>query len=260
MTADALPGPAIELRGVTAGYRRDRPVIDDIDLAVERNDFLAVIGPNGGGKTTLLKVMLGLLLPWEGTVSVMGRPPASSRGCIGYVPQVLPEETFPITVMDVVLMGRLKNARRPGRFGPADREAAAGNLERLDVGDLAGADMNSLSGGQKQRVLIARALAGEPLILLLDEPVASVDHETQESFFNLLADLNRTMTVVLVTHDVGAVSSHVKNIACINRLLVSHGETISSESVARAYGCPFDLISHGGVPHRVLGRTGGRED
>jgi zinc transport system ATP-binding protein len=250
----------IELNGVTAGYQRGRPIIDGIDLTVMKNDFLAVIGPNGGGKTTLLKVMLGLLEPWEGSVTVLGRPPESSRGAVGYVPQVLPEETFPITVMDVVLMGRLKSARRPGRYGAEDRMAALRNLERLDVGDLAGSDMNSLSGGQKQRVLIARALVGSPGILLLDEPVASVDHETQESFFNLLADLNRDMTVVLVTHDVGAVSSHVKNIACINRLLVSHGETISSESVARAYGCPFELISHGGVPHRVLGRSQGVED
>ncbi len=250
----------IELDGVTAGYDRNRPVIDAIDLTVCRNDFLAVIGPNGGGKTTLLKVMLGLLVPWEGTVTVLGSPPERSRGSVGYVPQVIPEETFPITVMDVVLMGRLQSARRPGRFGRRDREAAVRNLERLDVGELAGSDMNSLSGGQKQRVLIARALAGRPEILLLDEPVASVDHETQESFFNLLAELNEELTVVLVTHDVGAVSSHVKNIACINRLLISHGDTITSESVARAYGCPFELISHGGIPHRVLGRSGKVED
>ena len=251
-------GPIIALKGVTAGYSRDRPIIDGIDLAVHRRDFLAVIGPNGGGKTTLLKVMLGLLEPWEGSVEVLGRPPEKSRGSVGYVPQVIPEETFPITVMDVVLMGRLKNAGRPGRFGKDDRRAAMDDLERLDVEDLAAADMNSLSGGQKQRVLIARALAGRPEILLLDEPVASVDHETQESFFNLLAELNDEITVVLVTHDVGAVSSHVKNIACINRLLISHGDTISSESVARAYGCPFELISHGGVPHRVLGRSDGK--
>lgn len=250
----------IELRDLTAGYSRSDPVIKNIDLQVNRNDFLAVIGPNGGGKTTLLKVMLGLLKPMRGSVRVFGEPPEKGRSRIGYVPQVLPEETFPITVMDVVLMGRLQNSRLMGRFSKEDRKIAGENLEKLDIEDLAGADMNSLSGGQKQRVLIARALAGEPDILLLDEPVASVDHETQESFFNLLAEMNDSMTIVLVTHDVGAVSSHVKNIACINRLLISHGDRITSETVSRAYGCPFELITHGGVPHRILGRTGRGEE
>ncbi|NOQ22963.1 MAG: ATP-binding cassette domain-containing protein [Candidatus Aegiribacteria sp.] len=243
----------IRLDGVTAGYRRGNPIIYDIDLTVPKSDFLAIIGPNGGGKTTLLKVILGLLTPWEGTVSVLGESPAKPRPAIGYVPQLIPDESFPITVIDVVLMGRLRNSGLFRRFTRRDREIADMNLDRLDIQDLAGLDMNSLSGGQKQRVLIARALAGNPQILLLDEPVASVDHNTQESFFNLLGELNSTITIVLVTHDVGAVSAHVKNIACINKTLISHGETLSSESVAKAYGCPFELISHGGIPHRVLG-------
>lgn len=249
----------IELHDLTAGYSRSDPIIRNIDLQVNRNDFLAIIGPNGGGKTTLLKIILGLLKPMSGTVRIFGEPPEKGRSRIGYVPQVLPEETFPITVMDVVLMGRLQSSRLMGRFSRKDRETAMESLEKLDVVDLSKTDMNSLSGGQKQRVLIARALSGEPDILLLDEPVASVDHETQESFFNLLADMNDSMTIVLVTHDVGAVSSHVKNIACINRLLISHGDTITSETVSRAYGCPFELISHGGVPHRILGKSG-KED
>ncbi len=245
---------AIRFDGVTAGYRRGSPVIHNIDLTVPKSDFLAVIGPNGGGKTTLLKVILGLLTPWEGSAVVLGGSPQKTRCEIGYVPQLIPEKSFPITVMDVVLMGRLKNTGSFSRFTLSDRNIAEMNLERLDVGDLAGLDMNSLSSGQKQRVLIARALAGNPQILLLDEPVASVDHNTQESFFNLLAELNSTMTIVLVTHDVGAVSAHVKNIACINRTIMSHGETLSSDAVAKAYGCPFELISHGGIPHRVLGK------
>lgn len=247
----------IRLEGVTAGYRRGSPVIENVDLTVGKSDFLAVIGPNGGGKTTLLKVILGLLTPWEGSAAVLGGSPEKTCPAIGYVPQVIPDESFPITVIDVVLMGRLKNSGLFGRFTRRDREIAEMNLERLEVRDLIDLDMNSLSGGQKQRVLIARALAGDPELLLLDEPVASVDHDTQKSFFNLLAELNSTITVVLVTHDVGAVSAHVKNIACINRTLISHGDTLSSESVAKAYGCPFELISHGGVPHRVLGNEKG---
>lgn len=246
----------IRLKGVTAGYQKDIPIIKNIDLKVDRNDFLAVIGPNGGGKTTLLRVILGLLEPWKGTVKVLGGPPQQTRGGVGYVPQVMPEKTFPVSVTDVVLMGRLRKARSPGRFSDRDRRKAKHSLELLGVGELTDTDLNSLSVGQKQRVFIARALAGEPEVLLLDEPVASVDQETQESFFNLLAELNDDITIIMVTHDVGAVSSHVKNIACINRLLISHGGTISSESVSRAYGCPFDLISHGGVPHRILGRPG----
>jgi len=250
----------LELKNVTAGYKRDNPVIREVDLAIPERDFLAIIGPNGGGKTTLLKVMLGLLEPWTGTVELFGQSPPRTRSRVGYVPQVVPEEGFPVTVLDVVLMGRLKSRKVLKRFGTNDRETAAEYLKKLDIQDLAEKDMNSLSGGQKQRVLIARALVGQPDMLLLDEPVASVDHETQESFFNLLAKLNSEITIVLVTHDVGAVSSHVKNIACINSLLVSHGAEISSESVARAYGCPFELISHGELPHRVLERGMKEED
>ncbi len=248
---------AIRLNCVTAGYRRGNPIIHDIDLTVPKSDFLAIMGPNGGGKTTLLKVILGLLTPWEGSVKVLGGSPEKTHPEIGYVPQVIPDESFPITVIDVVLMGRLRNSGLFGRFTRGDRKIAEMNLARLDVLDLAGEEINSLSGGQKQRVLIARALAGKPKILLLDEPVASVDHNTQESFFNLLEELNRTMTIVLVTHDVGAVSAHVKNIACINRTLMSHGETLSAEAVAKAYGCPFELVSHGDIPHRILGNGKG---
>jgi len=244
----------ITLDRITAGYRKGSPIIQKVDLEVRERDFLAVIGPNGGGKTTLLKVILGLLTPWEGSVTVLGRSPKVARSEIGYVPQVIPDEPFPITAMDVVLMGRLRHSGLLRRFTVKDREAAERNLEKLNIVNLANHSMNSLSGGQKQRVLIARALAGMPRILLLDEPVASVDNDTQESFFNLLAELNSTITIVFVTHDVGAVSAHVKNIACINRNLISHGETLSSESVARAYGCPFELVSHGGIPHRILGK------
>ena len=249
----------IKLKGVTAGYRRGNPIIHDIDLSVSENDFLAIIGRNGGGKTTLLKVILGLLIPWEGSTEVLCKTPVKARAEIGYVPQVMPHEAFPVTVIDVVLMGRLKNSGLFGRFNRTDREIAEMNLERIGVGDISGETINSLSGGQKQRVLIARALASNPRVLLLDEPVASVDLDTQESFFNLLSELNSSLTIVLVTHDVGAVSSHVKNIACINRNLISHGETLSSEAVAKAYGCPFELISHGGVPHRILGKDHGKQ-
>ncbi|MCK5785282.1 MAG: metal ABC transporter ATP-binding protein [Candidatus Sabulitectum sp.] len=242
----------IELRNVTAGYNSHHPAIEDVDLTVEKNDFIAIIGPNGGGKTTLLKVVLGLLTPFAGTVKVFGEEPAHSRKKIGYVPQVIPSRTFPVSVVDVVLMGRLSASGLFRKYSSRDRTIALKELDLLGVQQLAEKRMDQLSGGQKQRVLIARALAGEPDLLLLDEPLASVDVETQQNFYNLLSQLNSKMAVVLVTHDVGAVSSHVKSIACINRHLVSHGETIDEDDVTRAYGCPFELITHG-VPHRVLG-------
>ncbi len=247
--------PAIEIRDLSVGYRTGKPVLNNINLTVMQNDFIAIIGPNGGGKTTLLKAILGLIKPWKGKITIEGHPVASKavRAGMGYVPQLIPGKLFPVTVMDVVLMGRLGNSGLFRHFSAADRSAAEKNLRRLGVDHLSNVNMYYLSGGQKQRVLIARALAGEPDILLLDEPVASVDHETQESFFNLLAQLNDSITIVLVTHDVGSVSAHVKNIACINRTLISHGETLSADAVSRAYGCPFELISHG-VPHRIIGQ------
>ena len=252
--------PVISLQNITAGYSRAHPALRNVNLSVLPREFLAVIGPNGGGKTTLLKVILGLLEPFRGSVRVMGEPPGrENHSKMGYVPQVIPERAFPATVLDVVLMGRLGRKGLFRGFSGTDRKLAEENLEKLGVLQLSGERIDQLSGGQKQRILIARALVGNPDILLLDEPLASVDSQTQHSFYNLLAELNEKMTILMVTHDVGAVSSHVKSIACINSTLVSHGETISEDDVSRAYGCPFELVSHG-VPHRVLGSAGVKEE
>lgn len=248
--------PVIELQNVTAGYSRAHPALLNVNLDIQPLEFLAIIGPNGGGKTTLLKIILGLLEPFEGMVRVMGESPGRhNHSRLGYVPQVIPDRVFPATVLDVVLMGRLGRKDLFRGFTGTDKDLAMQNLDKLGIEGLAGERIDQLSGGQKQRVLIARALVGSPDILLLDEPLASVDSQTQHSFYNLLAELNSAMTILMVTHDVGAVSSHVKSIACINNSLVSHGETISEEDVSRVYGCPFELVSHG-VPHRVLGSQG----
>lgn len=238
----------IHLENVTAGYSREHPVLRNVNLSVEENGFVAIIGPNGGGKTTLLRVILGLMKPYSGTVEVK-----VERSKLGYVPQVIPNHSFPVTVLDVVLMGRLGRKGMFRRMTNDHRRTAMEKLHLLGVDSLAGKRLDELSGGQKQRVLIARALAGEPAMLLLDEPVASVDHETQSSFYDNLSQLNQNMTILLVTHDVGAVSSYVKSIACINTTLVSHGESLEEKDVEKAYGCPFELVTHG-VPHRVLGR------
>ncbi|MFQ5888811.1 MAG: metal ABC transporter ATP-binding protein [Gemmatimonadota bacterium] len=248
--------PAIELRDVWFSYR-DVLVLEDVDLALEEGDFLGIIGPNGGGKTTLLKLILGLLEPDRGKIRIFGRRPADGRGEIGYVPQYARfDSDFPISVLDTVLMGRLGWRRAPRFFGTADRETALRALDRVLMADLADRQIGRLSGGQLQRVLIARALAVEPRILLLDEPTASVDTQVGRSVYELLDELAREITVVLVSHDIGVISRHVKTIACLNRrFYYHHSRELTAEMLEAAYGCPVELVAHG-HPHRVLGDHG----
>jgi len=247
-----VSAPAIELRDVSFSYG-ELPVLEAVDLAVERNDYLALLGPNGGGKTTLLRLVLGLLLPSRGAVRVLGEEPAHARGRVGYVPQRTQfDPDFPIRVMDVVRMGRLRRERMLRPFSARDREAAARALAIVEVGDLAERPIGALSGGQLQRVLIARALAVEPELLLLDEPTASLDERMGTGVWELLAELSRSMTVVVISHDIGAISRHVRSVACLNRRLHGHpSRELTPEMLEATYGCPVDLIAHG-HPHRVL--------
>ncbi len=227
--------------------------LEDVTFAIKPLDFVSIIGPNGGGKTTLLKVLLGLLHPTRGTVDVLGTPPAQSRQHIGYVPQqVTMDKTFPINVWDVTLMGRLGKKTLFRKYSAEDREFAADALNRVKLYDLRHRQIGKLSGGQQQRVLIARALTSRPQLLLLDEPTASVDSEIKRDIYDLLVELNQDITIVMVSHDIGVVSSYTKTIACLNRTLVYHNEKIiTSEMMAATYHCPVDLIAHG-MPHRVL--------
>jgi len=247
-----VSAPAIELRDVSFSYG-ELPVLEAVDLAVERNDYLALLGPNGGGKTTLLRLVLGLLHPSRGTVRVLGEEPARARGRVGYVPQRTQfDPDFPIRVMDVVRMGRLRRERMLRPFSARDREAAARALATVEVADLAERPIGALSGGQLQRVLIARALAVEPELLLLDEPTASLDERMGTGVWELLAELSRSMTVVVISHDIGAISRHVRSVACLNRRLHAHpSRELTPEMLEATYGCPVDLIAHG-HPHRVL--------
>ena len=252
--------PAVEITDVSFSYSTSNPVLKNITLRVDRGDFLAIIGPNGGGKTTLLRLILGILKPAEGRIRVFGTSPENALGSIGYVPQLTSTgSNFPASALDVVLMGRLHDSSLFRSYSKTDRKKAIEKLEIMRIDDLADVQLEKLSGGQKQRVFIARALVGEPELLLLDEPVASVDPANQENFFHLLNDLNKKVTIILVTHDVGAVSSFVKSIACLNIHLASHEEMLTPETLTRVYGCPIDLITHG-VPHRVLGEHGHPDD
>lgn len=229
-------------------------VLEGIDLFMEQGDFLGIIGPNGGGKTTLLKVVLGLITPSRGEVLVFGKSPNEVRKMIGYVPQhTLFDMDFPISVWDVVLMGRYGKAGLFKRYNQADKSAAMSALET--VGMLAHRDskIGELSGGEIQRVFIARALVTEPQLLLLDEPTASVDQAMQTEFYEILDDLKQRMAIILVSHDIGAVSVYVNKIACLNRQLFYHGsKEISAEVLEATYKCPVQMITHGTVPHRVL--------
>jgi zinc transport system ATP-binding protein len=229
------------------------PVLEDINLSVEKLDFIGLIGPNGGGKTTLLKVLLGLLPPTRGQVCVMGKPVKEARRYIGYVPQSVQfDRDFPISVWDVVRMGRLGHRRLLQRYTAEDDQVVAEALRSADMLDLRDRPIGALSGGQRQRVYIARALATEPRILLLDEPMAGVDPQVSASIYELLRQLNEHITILLVSHDMSAISSHVKTVGCLNRRLFYHGgKQITPDMLEAAYRCPIDLIAHG-VPHRVF--------
>jgi zinc transport system ATP-binding protein len=253
-TAEMAETPLVEVRQVTFGYGREM-VLDHVDLEIQPRDFLAVIGPNGGGKTTLLKVMLGLLRPWSGEVVFNLPSGLDPRGRLGYVPQFSTfDKDFPLRVADMVLMGRLGKRSFLRPWSREDRAAADQALERLGLRDIARAHVSEISGGQLQRVLIARALVAAPEILFLDEPTASIDAESRETLRDLLEDLNRTIPIVVVTHDVTSIATLVRRIACINRRLFYHGDPeLSQEVMEEVYGCPVELVSHG-VPHRVLHR------
>ena len=235
------------------------PAVTGICLDIDEGEYLGIIGPNGGGKSTLLKALLGLVPVSSGTVSIFGKPPEKNRAQIGYVPQVASvDKSFPISVLEVVMSGRLKRGLTPFfRFSDEDRAAAQGLLEQVGIEQLGGRQISQLSGGQFQKMLIARALAVSPRLLLLDEPTASVDASSRAQIFSLLSRLNQSMTIILVTHDLLAISSQVRRLACLSGQLVYHGEPEITDSVVNSlYGCPVDLIAHG-VPHRVLKMHGG---
>jgi len=235
-------------------YYDQIPALSGICLDVLEGEYLGIIGPNGGGKSTLLKTMLGLLPPSEGSINIYGNIPQNSRKFVGYVPQSTSvDKQFPITLYEVVLSGCLKpKLSLFAHYSEADRDFVKQLLKRVGLLHLANRQVSQLSGGEFQRMLIARALATKPRLLLLDEPTASVDAVSREQIFNLLAELNKEMTIILVTHDLLAVSSQVSRLACLNKTLIYHGEPQVNESVVNSlYGCPVDLIAHG-VPHRVL--------
>lgn len=250
----------VKLEEVTVDLTGQR-VLEYVNLSIKERDFLGVIGPNGGGKTTLLKVILGLITPITGRVTVFSGKPEKARGEIGYVPQVnLFDRSFPLTVFDAVLMGRIGRTGTPGYFKSHDRDKAAEALSIVGMAEgHAGRQIGKLSEGQKQRVFIARALVSDPKLLLLDEPTASVDPTAESEFYDILNGLRDRMAIVLVSHDIGVISRYIDKIACLNRKLYFHdSKEIKKEDLEAIYQCPVDMIAHG-VPHRVMGEHGGEK-
>ncbi len=243
----------IEIQGVSFGYTGNELALKDINLNVHAGDYLGIIGPNGGGKTTLLKIMLGLLSPTAGSVRLFGQPieKFSQWTRVGYVPQkaVQFDAAFPATVEEVAAMGRAARRGLLRRLNKTDREKITNALAQVGLVAERGRLIGDLSGGQQQRVFIARALAGDPEIIFLDEPTAGVDVKAQEQFYALLKKLNQTLglTLILVSHDIDVVANEATELACINQELVYHGAPhafIKGDYLNRLYGKETKFILH----------------
>jgi ABC-type Mn2+/Zn2+ transport system ATPase subunit len=231
---------SVWLNGVTAGYDH-RPALEGVDLAVEPGTLLAIVGPNGAGKSTLLKLMAGLLTPWEGRIEVLGDPPGKQAHRIAYVPQAeMVDWAFPVTVADVVMMGRYPALGPLRRAGPDDRGAVIKALEQVGMADQRHVQIGRLSGGQRRRVFLARALAADPEVYLLDEPVTGVDPTTQEELMDLLeAEALRGKTVIATTHDLACAAQRFQKVATVNHRIIAHGPAslvLDPNVLAATYG------------------------
>lgn len=241
----------IELKGVGL-ERGGQTILREVNLSVAHGDFVAMVGPNGGGKTTLLKLMLGLLSPSRGTVRLLGLPPAAVRSRVGYMPQYSNlDPGFPLAVEEAVLMGRLAPGKGLGFWRREDKDAAAHALEQVGLVEMLRRPLAQLSGGQRQRVLVARALVGAPEILLLDEPTSNADVRSEHEFYDLLQRLNQTMTIVVVTHDLGFVSPYIQHVACVNKDVLFHPTSeVTGEVISAVYGGPVSMVRHDHHNHK----------
>lgn len=238
----------LELKDITAGYDH-QPVLEHVNFTIREGDFIGIIGPNGGGKTTLLKVILGLLKPFSGVVIYH----TSKQNLFGYLPQNNRfDQRFPINVTEVVLSGLMSGKGLYKSYTRADRKKAWELLDKYGMGNYKKSPIGDLSGGQMQRVFLCRAIISSPRILILDEPTTYVDSNFEKEFYPILEELNKSLSIVMVSHDLGTICSYVKTIACVNRELHYHNSNLISPEQLQSYHCPIELITHGTIPHRVL--------
>lgn len=242
----------VELIDVTAGYEQE-VALKDVNLTVHNEDFVGVIGPNGGGKTTLVKIMVGLLKPIKGKIILYPKSNNGIQNIIGYLPQVNRFDIrFPIAVIDVVLSGLMSGKGLMKSYSRADKKQAQQLLDQVGIGDLVQKPIGELSGGQMQRVFLCRAIITSPRLLILDEPNTFVDNRFEADLYETLRELNKKMAIMIVSHDVGTISYYVKTIACVNKYLHYHPSNIITEQQLASYGCPIQIITHGDIPHTVL--------
>lgn len=241
----------VELKNVAVSYGR-KQVLRDVSLTVRERDFLGIIGPNGGGKTTLVKTILGLLPVTEGTLTFYSEGKPVQGISIGYLPQYNQiDKKFPITVYDVILSGLKKKWWKS--YSKADHEAVHSMLKRMGVENMADRPIGALSGGQIQRVLLGRAIISRPEMVILDEPNTYMDKQFESQLYYILEEINKECAVVLVSHDIGAVLQNVRSIACVNETLDYHPDTELPDGwLEEKLNCPIDLVGHGNMPHRVL--------
>ena len=249
----------IEVRNLSAAYD-GRTVLHDVNLDVYEHDFLGIIGPNGGGKTTLIKCILGLLKPTAGKIIYHDpcKPQQTAEDCqfsMGYLPQYNTiDRKFPISVEEVILSGLSSKKSLIGRFTSEHREKVREAIARMGLEGLEHRAIGQLSGGQLQRALLGRAIVSDPSVVILDEPSTYIDKRFEARLYKLLAEINKECAIILVSHDIGTVLQQVKSIACVNETLDYHPDTgVTTEWLERNFNCPIELLGHGTLPHRILG-------
>ena len=242
----------VTLRDVTLRYD-DFTALEGVNLDIFEDDFLGIIGPNGGGKTTLIKAIVGAL-PYSGNIDFSPSLFAGKHRLIGYMPQQTSfDTTFPISVIELVMSGLQSERGFHSQYRAEDSRRANALLELAGISDLADRQIGEISGGQLQRALLCRAIIIEPKLLILDEPANFVDNRFENELYTLLHKLNERMAIVMVSHDVGTITSVVKSIVCVNRTVHRHNSNVITEEQLENYNCPIQIISHGKVPHTVLG-------
>jgi zinc transport system ATP-binding protein len=234
----------LRVENLSFAYEQEQ-ILRNVNFHIHKGDFISVVGPNGGGKSTLFSLILGIHKAQQGKIEVLGTTPAKARQRIGYVPQYLSfDEHFPVSAFDLVRMGRLQHSRW-GFYTKEDDRATYEAMEWMQVRDIADMAYADLSGGQKQRLLIARAIASQPEFLLLDEPTANIDPAGEARFYDTLRDLNQKMTILIISHDLGFVSQRVNRVVCVNRDVQIHPTSaLTGELIQEIYGHSIQMVHH----------------